>query len=67
MTNFRTGRPGDPEGSLRIETGADTPAGVRRQLVEEVRRRLLSGELDSEIARVETAFALLDGDRRAGR
>jgi hypothetical protein len=40
---------------------------VRRQLVEEVRRRLASGELDSDLARVETAFALLDGDRRADR
>jgi len=31
-----------------------------------VRRRLASGELDSDLARVETAFALLDGAASAG-
>lgn len=66
MTDFRDGRPaGDP--LLRIDTGADTPPPVRRKLVDEVRRRLAMGELDSDLARVETAFAILDGDRRAGR
>lgn len=39
------------------------PEEVRREQVEEVRRRLQTGELDSELAIVETAFALLDGDR----
>jgi hypothetical protein len=34
----------------------------RREQVEEVRRRLQTGELDSDLAIVETAFALLDGD-----
>jgi hypothetical protein len=65
MTNVRDGRPEPPEPTMRLQTGADTPAHVRRQLVEEVRQRLLTGELDSELARVETALALLDGDRRA--
>ncbi|HEX5138766.1 MAG TPA: hypothetical protein VFY93_17470 [Planctomycetota bacterium] len=40
---------------------------MRRKLVDEVRRRLANGELDTDIARMETAFALLDGDLRAGR
>jgi hypothetical protein len=63
MTNLRDGqRAQDP--LLRVETGADTPAPVRRKLVDEVRRRLADGELDSDLARVETAFAILDGDRR---
>jgi len=63
MTNLRDGQPArDP--LLRVETGADTPGPVRRKLVDEVRRRLADGELDSDLARVETAFAILDGDRR---
>ncbi len=66
MTDFRDGRPAR-EPLLRVETGAETPGTVRQKLVEEVRRRLAKGELDSELARVETAFALLDGDRRGGR
>jgi hypothetical protein len=64
MTKFEDGRPAR-EPRLSIPTGADTPATARRKLVEGVRRRLASGELDSDLARVETAFALLDGDRRA--
>jgi hypothetical protein len=56
-----------PEARLRVETGADTPPTVRHKLVEEVRRRLANGELDTDLARVETAFALLDGDLRPGR
>jgi len=66
MTDFHDGRPA-LEPRLRFETGADTPTAVRRQLVEEVRRRLANGELDTDLARVETAFALLDGDLRASR
>jgi hypothetical protein len=65
MTKFRDGKPG--EALVRVETGAETPTHVRRKLLEEVRRRLATGELDSDLARVETAFALLDGDRRQGR
>lgn len=67
MTNFREGRPAPSGARVHIETGADTPSAVRRQLVEEVKRRLRDGELDSDLARVETAFALLDGDLRSGR
>jgi hypothetical protein len=66
MTKFNDGLP-RREPVVRLPTGADTPTTVRRQLVEEVRRRLASGELDSDLARVETALALLDGDRRAER
>jgi hypothetical protein len=66
MTEFRDGRPA-PEPPLRIQTGADTPPTVRRKLVDEVRRRLANGELDTDVARMETAFALLDGDLRASR
>jgi hypothetical protein len=66
MTDFLDGRPAS-EARVRVETGADTPHTVRRKLVEEVRRRLANGELDTDLARVETAFALLDGDLRAGR
>ena len=47
---------------LRQSTGADIPDEVRDELMEEVRRRLAEGELDSDLALVETAFALLDGD-----
>jgi hypothetical protein len=63
MTEFRDGRPA-PEPAVRIHTGADTPPAVRKKLVDEVRRRLANGELDTDIARMETAFALLDGDLR---
>jgi len=45
-----------------LATGADVPPQVRRKLVDEVRRRLQAGELDSPLARMETALALLDGD-----
>ncbi len=39
--------------------GPDT----RDRHLDDVRRRLESGELDSEMAVLETAAALLDGDR----
>jgi len=61
MTNRQAGR---RRKRLRVETGARTPDAVRRSLVEEVKRRLAAGELDTEIALVETALALLDGDRQ---
>ena len=51
------------EKPVEIRTEAHVPEEVRRALVAEVRRRLESGELDSELAMVETALALLDGDR----
>jgi hypothetical protein len=34
----------------------------RAAYVEDVRRRLVAGELDSDDAVLETAYALLDGD-----
>ena len=39
------------------------PRGVERHAhVDDVRRRLESGELDSDMAALDTAAALLDGD-----
>jgi len=55
------------EERVRIRTKAGVPDVVRQALVAEVRRRLEIGELDSELAMVETALALLDGDRPARR
>jgi hypothetical protein len=37
--------------------------GARRARVEDVRRRLERGELDTPVAALETAAAMLDGDR----
>ena len=54
--------PAEDAGRIRRETGAAMPASRRRALMAEVRRRLESGELDSDLARIETALALLDGD-----
>lgn len=54
------GKGGEPQ--LRVETGARIPDSLRAELVAEVRRRLEAGELDSDLARIETALALLDGD-----
>lgn len=54
------------EERIEIRTGARMPEEVRQALVAEVRRRLECGELDSELAIVETALALLDGDRQYG-
>ena len=51
---------------LRMRTGADLPVHVREELVAEVKRRLETGELDSDLAIVETALALLDGDLPEG-
>lgn len=50
---------------LQLDTGAEVPASVRADLVAEVRKRLEEGELDSELALVETALALLDGDAKS--
>ena len=47
---------------LSLETDGAVPDHVRARLVAEVRRRLEAGELDSDLARIETALALLDGD-----
>lgn len=59
--------PRRPGNRVEIRTEASVPEQVRQALVAEVRRRLESGELDSELAMVETALALLDGDRPPGR
>lgn len=50
----------DPRVRLDL-ANADTD--LRQSRVDEVRRRLEAGELDSDLALVETALALLDGDR----
>lgn len=42
------------------------PPQWRAQYVEDVRRRLEEGELDSDVALLETAHALLDGDGPVG-
>ncbi|MHC4547572.1 MAG: hypothetical protein ACYTEZ_02255 [Planctomycetota bacterium] len=55
-----------PEGQpkrVQLRTGAVVPDRVRQDLVAEVKRKLETGELDSDLAMVETALALLDGDR----
>jgi len=52
----------NPDPRIRIQTGAAIPEEVRADLVAEVRQRLEAGELDSEMALVETAMAMLDGD-----
>jgi len=38
------------------------PANWRESIIEDVRRRLRDGELDSATALLETAHAMLDGD-----
>ena len=38
------------------------PPAWRAAYIEDVRRRLAEGELDSDDAVLETAYALLDGD-----
>ncbi len=50
---------------IRIPTNAAMPSEARTQLIAEVRAKLENGELDSDLALVETALALIDGDRRA--
>ena len=39
-----------------------SPANPRESIIEDVRRRLRDGELDSVAALLETAHAMLDGD-----
>ena len=39
------------------------PGDTRGRHLDDVKRRLESGELDSDMAVLETAAALLDGDR----
>ena len=40
----------------------ESPANPRESIIEDVRRRLRDGELDSVAALLETAHAMLDGD-----
>lgn len=49
---------------IRVPTQASMPPEAREALVAEVRAKLEAGELDSDLALVETALALLDGDSR---
>ena len=59
---------GAPRDEAAHESGASLPvtgAGdveERLQRLKEVLRRLREGELDTDLAAVETALALLDGD-----
>ncbi len=53
-----------PDPSIRVETGAKTPPEVRERQLAEIRRRLEAGELDSDLAVLETACAILDGDSK---
>lgn len=47
---------------LNITTDGEMPAEVRKRRLAEVAERLEAGELDSDLAAIETAMALLDGD-----
>ncbi len=47
---------------LNIPTDAEIPAEVRKRRLAEIAERLEAGELDSDLAAIETAMALLDGD-----
>ena len=47
---------------VRVATRAGIPRQVRERQIDEIRRRLKAGELDSRLALMETAMALLDGD-----
>jgi hypothetical protein len=51
-----------PDPRLRVETEANVPPEVRERQLDDIRQRLEAGELDSDLAAIETAFALLDGD-----
>ncbi|MHC4931908.1 MAG: hypothetical protein ACYTGV_06950 [Planctomycetota bacterium] len=57
-----TGASPEPEGTgnFRVTRVQDAESRLRR--LTEVLERLRKGELDSELAAVETALALLDGD-----
>jgi len=52
----------DPRSRL---PNAAAQRAARKRLLEDVRRRLENGELDSADAAMETAAALLDGDEPA--
>ncbi len=52
----------DSHSRFRILVESDMPEAARLELIEAVKRRLAAGELDSDLATLETAVALLDGD-----
>jgi hypothetical protein len=45
-----------------IPIEAAIPADIREEQIREIKRRLEEGELDTDEAVLETAFAMLDGD-----
>ncbi len=49
---------------LSISTQAAVPSDVQERHLAEVAERIEAGELDSDLAAIETAMALLDGDIR---
>ncbi|MHC4223705.1 MAG: hypothetical protein ACYSX0_00795 [Planctomycetota bacterium] len=57
-----TGRTPEPEATANLPVTRFEDAESRLRRLREVLERLRKGELDSELAAVETALALLDGD-----
>lgn len=51
------------DGDERTQPDRDGERRAIERRIDEVRQRLEEGELDSELAALETALALLDGDR----
>ena len=49
---------------LSITTQAAVPSDVQERRLADVAQRIEAGELDSDLAAIETAMALLDGDVR---
>ena len=50
---------------LSIKITTEIPADVQKRRLAEVAERIESGELDSDLAAIETAMALIDGDIKA--
>ena len=49
---------------LSITTQAAVPSDVQERRLADLAQRIEAGELDSDLAAIETAMALLDGDVR---
>jgi hypothetical protein len=47
---------------LELPVEGAIPSDIRAEQLREIKRRLEAGELDSDEAVIETAFAMLDGD-----
>ena len=47
---------------LSITTQAAVPSDVQERRLADLAQRIEAGELDSDLAAIETAMALLDGD-----